>query len=260
MGHGRTGGRLSRHQHHARVGGGRRLHREPLVDHPEHRAHADDARHRRTRRQLRAGRGRHRAERHQARLGAGPALDCPDRRDGDRRRRGAGRHGRRVRPARLYVAGQSVAGDYGDAYATFARPIESLRLVSGLAKVGYRAGAAAGSRALFVGGDETHDYYTLSPDDGDRPPPAARLLHDEAQLLPRRPATMRGRRANLLLGVGVTHNRFHENRVEDTFDGANVDLSRRNRPQQATTPVRHARLARVRRTRTHLHGHAAASS
>ncbi|MGH8167001.1 MAG: carboxypeptidase regulatory-like domain-containing protein, partial [Woeseiaceae bacterium] len=37
----------------------------------------------------------------------------------------------------VYVAGQTVYGDYGDRYATYARPMEGLRLASGLAKVGY---------------------------------------------------------------------------------------------------------------------------
>jgi hypothetical protein len=136
-------------------------------------------------------------------------------------------------PLDVYVAGQTVAGNYGDAYATFARPIESLRLVSGLAKVGYRVGPAARLEGLFVGGDETHDYYTLTPVDG-----TGRTVRRDffttkhnyflATRYDARPAT------NLLLGVGVTHNRFRENRVEDTVDGASVDLSRRNRPQQAT--------------------------
>ena len=138
-----------------------------------------------------------------------------------------------VGPLDYYVAGQSVGGEYGDAYATFARPIESLRLVSGLAKVGYRAGAEGRLEALFVGGDETHDYYTLSRD-----ATTERLLRRDffttksnyfaASRYDVRPTP------NLLLGAGVTHNRFHENRVEDTFDGVDVDLSRRNRPQQAT--------------------------
>lgn len=132
-----------------------------------------------------------------------------------------------------YVAGQSVVGEYGDAYATFARPIESLRLVSGLAKVGYRAGDSGRLEALFVGGDETHDYYQLANDAA-----TGRSLRRDFHTAKQNTfvATRYDTRLtdNLLLGAGLTHNRFHENRVEDAFEGVNVDLSRRNRPQQAT--------------------------
>lgn len=132
-----------------------------------------------------------------------------------------------------YVAGQSVVGEYDDAYATFARPIESLRLVSGLAKVGYRAGDSGRLETVFVGGDETHDYYQLSTDDA-----TGRRLRRDFHTAKHNTfiATRYDTRlsSDLLLGAGLTHNRFHENRVEDTFEGVNVDLSRRNRPQQAT--------------------------
>lgn len=132
-----------------------------------------------------------------------------------------------------YVAGQSVLGEYGDAYATFARPIESLRLVSGLAKVGYRAGDSGRVEALFVGGDETHDYYQLSTDAA-----TGRSLRRDFHTAKQNTflATRYDTRltSTLLLGAGLTNNRFHENRVEDTFEGVAVDLSRRNRPQEAT--------------------------
>lgn len=136
-------------------------------------------------------------------------------------------------PVDVYVAGQAVVGDYGDAYATFARPIEALRLASGLAKVGYRVGDAARLEGLLVGGDETHDYYTLTPVANTgrtvrRDFFTTKQNYFVAARYDTRPT------ANVLLGVGVTHNRFHENRVEDTVDGTNVGLSRRNRPQEAT--------------------------
>ncbi len=141
--------------------------------------------------------------------------------------------GHQVGRVDYYVSGQSVVGRYGDAYATFARPIEALQLVSGLAKVGYRVSDHARLEGLFVGGDETHDYYTLTPE-----ATSGRALRRDffttksnyfmATRYDVRPTS------NLLFGLGVTHNRFHENRVEDTFEGVDVNLSRRNRPQEAT--------------------------
>lgn len=137
-----------------------------------------------------------------------------------------------VGPVDFYVAGQSVVGTYGNAYETHARPIEALRLVSGLAKVGYRVGSNGRAEGLLVGGDETHDYYTLGTDAS-----GATLRRDFYTTKDN--YFLAGRydvrtTPDLLFGVGVTHNRFHENRVEDTLNGANVGLSRRNRPQEAT--------------------------
>lgn len=133
----------------------------------------------------------------------------------------------------VYVAAQSVYGEYGDAYATFARPIEGVKLASGLAKVGYKVSADSRAEVLVIAGDETHDYYqlTLDPAQGRN---LRRDYHTDktnyfiATRYDVRPI------GNLVFGVGVTHNRFHENRIEDTLDGVDVGLSRRNRPQQAT--------------------------
>jgi outer membrane cobalamin receptor len=133
----------------------------------------------------------------------------------------------------FYVAGQTVYGDYGNTYASYGRPIEGLRLGSGLAKVGYRLNGNSRAELLVVGGDETHDYYQLSSEAGtDRQ--LRRDYHTDkrnyftAARFDTRPSP------NLVFGAGITHSRFHENRIEDTFDGASVGLSRRNRPQQAT--------------------------
>ncbi|MGE0865287.1 MAG: TonB-dependent receptor [Vicinamibacterales bacterium] len=133
----------------------------------------------------------------------------------------------------LYAAAQTVFADYGDSYATFARPMEGLRLASGLAKAGYRVSANSRAEVLVVGGDESHDYYQLSTEAGTGRS-LRRDYHTEksnyftAARYDVRPS------ANLVIGAGVTHSRFHENRVEDTLNGAAVGLSRRNRPQQAT--------------------------
>jgi outer membrane receptor protein involved in Fe transport len=136
----------------------------------------------------------------------------------------------------FYVAGQTVYGDYGDTYATHARPLEELRLASGLAKVGYSATPDSRAELLFVGGDESHEYYQLSTEQGTGGS-LRRDYHTEkrnyftAARYDVRPSP------NLVLAAGVTHSRFHENRIEDLLNGVAVDLSRRNRPQQATRAV-----------------------
>lgn len=132
-----------------------------------------------------------------------------------------------------YAAGQTVQGDYGDKFATYARPMDGLSLFSGLVKAGYKVGANGRAEALVIAGDETHDYYTLAfsqPLNRNQ----RRDFHTDksnvfaAARYDQRPSS------NLVFGAGITHNRFHENRIEDTFDGTAVGLSRRNRPQQAT--------------------------
>lgn len=133
----------------------------------------------------------------------------------------------------IYVAGQTVVGEYGDKYATYARPMEGLRLASGLAKLGYKVRDNGRAEFVVVAGDESHDYYQLATEQNTGRS-LRRDYHTEksnyftAARYDVRPS------AHLVFGAGVTHNKFHENRIEDTFDGASVDLSRRNRPQQAT--------------------------
>ena len=133
----------------------------------------------------------------------------------------------------VYAAGQTVQGDYGDKFATYARPMEGLSLFSGLVKAGYRVGANGRAEALVIAGDETHDYYQLAFSQALQRNQRRDYHTDKSNVFAAarydvRPAS------NLVFGVGVTHNRFHENRIEDTFDGAPIGLSRRNRPQQAT--------------------------
>jgi outer membrane cobalamin receptor len=133
----------------------------------------------------------------------------------------------------VYVAGQTVYGEYGDKFATYARPMQGLKLGSGLAKVGYTLSPNSRAEALFVGGDESHDYYQLSAE-----PVTARTLRrdfhtDKSNYFFAGRYDIRPSK-NVVFGAGVTHNRFHENRIEDAFDGASVDVSRRNRPQEAT--------------------------
>ena len=133
----------------------------------------------------------------------------------------------------VYAAGQTVQGDYGDKFATYARPMEGLSLFSGLVKAGYRVGENGRAEALVIAGDETHDYYQLAFSQPLNRNQRRDYHTDKSNVFAAarydvRPAS------NLVFGVGVTHNRFHENRIEDTFDGAPIGLSRRNRPQQAT--------------------------
>ncbi|HET8550758.1 MAG TPA: carboxypeptidase regulatory-like domain-containing protein [Bryobacteraceae bacterium] len=132
-----------------------------------------------------------------------------------------------------YVAGQSVTGEYGDAYATYARPIQDLRLYSGLVKAGYRMSPGGRLEGLFIGGDERHSFFqdsllaaenrTVRRDyHTDKENYFAAVRYDY------RPSD------DIVFGAGMTHNRFHENRIEDTADGVPTEVSRRNRPQWAT--------------------------
>ena len=131
----------------------------------------------------------------------------------------------------VYVAGQTSLGEYGDAYSTFARPIQSLRLASGLAKMGVRTSNRSRWETMYIGGTERHDYYQDAVVSGQ---PMRRDYHTDkknqflASRFDWRPS------ANLGVGFGVTQSWFHENRIEDAANGVAVDISRRNRPQRAT--------------------------
>ena len=143
----------------------------------------------------------------------------------------------------FYVAGQTVYGDYGDAYATYARPIEGLTLGSGLAKLGYAVNDSSRAEFLFVGGSETHDYYQLSTQTGTGLSLRRDYHTDKQNSFTAARYDLRTA-GNLVFGAGITHSRFHENRVEDTLNGAAVNLSRRNRPQQATRAFANAAWTR----------------
>ncbi|HXG33632.1 MAG TPA: TonB-dependent receptor [Bryobacteraceae bacterium] len=139
-----------------------------------------------------------------------------------------------LRKLDYYISGQAVRGEYGNAYDTYARPIQDLRLVSGLAKVGYNRSPKERFEVLFLGGDENHGYFQnqfLAAQNRQ----IRRDFHTEKSnyFLAGRYDRRAGER--LLFGAGLTHNRFHENRIEDKADGVPVGLSRRNRPQRATT-------------------------
>lgn len=131
-----------------------------------------------------------------------------------------------------YVAGQSVFGEYGDAYDTYARPIQDLRLYSGLVKVGYRVAPGSRLEGLFIGGNESHGYFQDSVVAGNRTVRRDYTTDKEnyfaATRYDYRPSD------DLVFGAGLTHSRFHENRIEEAVDGTPVGLSRRNRPQWAT--------------------------
>lgn len=132
-----------------------------------------------------------------------------------------------------YVSAQAVGGDYGDAYNTFPRPIQNLRGVSGLAKVGLRASKKGRLEGMFVGGDERHAFFQSSTaSDG------GAVRHDYDTF--KENYFWAGRydhrfRDDLAFSGGVTHSRFHENRVEQFANGTPVGVSRRNRPQRASS-------------------------
>ena len=130
-----------------------------------------------------------------------------------------------------YIAGQSVVGEYGDAFSTYARPIRDLRLYSGLVKAGYRVAPGSRLEGMFIGGNENHSYFQNALVQGRT---IRRDYHTEkenyfaAARYDYRPSD------DTVFGAGLTHSRFHENRVEDAADGTPVGISRRNRPQWAT--------------------------
>lgn len=130
-----------------------------------------------------------------------------------------------------YAAAQSSIADYGTAYNTYPRPIEGLRLASGLVKIGVRTSARARWETMYVGGGERHDYFQQSSE-------AGRLIRRDYhtdksnQYLASRYDWRKSE--NVGLGVGITQTWFHENRIEDAADGVEVNVSRRNRPQRAT--------------------------
>lgn len=130
-----------------------------------------------------------------------------------------------------YVAGQSSLADYGTAYDTFPRPIEGLRLGSGVAKVGVRVTQSSRWETMYAGGGERHDYFQNASIAGQ---PARREFHTDKSnhFLATRYNWRRSE--DLDFGLGVTQNWFHENRIEDFAAGIPVGLSRRNRPQRAT--------------------------
>ena len=128
-----------------------------------------------------------------------------------------------------YVSGQTAGADYGTNFDTYPRPIQGLRAASGLAKGGYRVSDKGRLEGMFIGGDERHSFFQIDGQDvrhdyhteKDNYFWAGRYDH---------------RFSDKLVGAaGATHNRFHENRIEDFADGAAVDVSRRNRPQRAST-------------------------
>ena len=130
-----------------------------------------------------------------------------------------------------YAAAQSSLADYGTAYDTYPRPIKGLRLASGLVKIGVRTSARARWETMYVGGGERHDYFQESRQ-------AGRLIRQDYhtdksnQYLASRYDWRKSEKVGL--GVGITQNWFHENRIEDATDGVEVNVSRRNRPQRAT--------------------------
>ncbi|HEU0142585.1 MAG TPA: carboxypeptidase regulatory-like domain-containing protein [Bryobacteraceae bacterium] len=130
-----------------------------------------------------------------------------------------------------YVAGQSSLADYGTAYDTFPRPIEGLRLGSGVAKVGLRVTRSSRWETMYAGGGERHDYFQNATIAGQ---PARREFHTDKSnhFLATRYDWRRSE--DLGFGLGVTQNWFHEDRIEDFAAGVPVGLSRRNRPQRAT--------------------------
>lgn len=138
-----------------------------------------------------------------------------------------------VRNFDYYIAGQSVIGEYGDAYDTFARPIQDLRLYSGLIKTGYRTSPGGRLEGMFIGGNENHSFFQDSAVAAENRT-IRRDYHTEKQnyfaalRYDYRPSD------DIVFGTGLTHNRFHENRIEDAMDGVPVGVSRRNRPQWAT--------------------------
>lgn len=130
-----------------------------------------------------------------------------------------------------YVAGQSSLADYGSAYNTFPRPIEGLRLASGIAKVGVRTSARGRWETMYVGGGERHDYFQNATQAGQL---IRRDYHtDKSNHMLASRYDWRGSE-DLVVGFGVTQNWFQENRIEDLAAGVPVGLSRRNRPQRAT--------------------------
>lgn len=134
-------------------------------------------------------------------------------------------------PVDYYFAGQSSLADYGDAYATFARPIEELRLASGLAKVGVQISSRSRWETMYVGGAERHDYFQQTTRAGQilrQDYHTDKNNHFLASRYDWRPSGDFG------VGIGITQNWFHENRIEDEANGVAVNLSRRNRPQRAT--------------------------
>lgn len=133
-----------------------------------------------------------------------------------------------------YFSGQTAGGDYGDAFDTYARPIQDLRAASGIAKVGFRTSRKGRLEGMFVGGDERHSFFQRRTDSAtgadirtdfhtekDNYLSAGRYDHRFSE--------------DVVWGLGLTHNRFHENRIEDFVDGVPSGVSRRNRPQRATT-------------------------
>ena len=128
----------------------------------------------------------------------------------------------------FYVSGQTAGADYGTNFDTYPRPIQGLRAASGLAKAGYKASEKGRLEGMFIGGDERHTFFQIDGQDvrhdyhteKDNYFWAGRYDHRFSQ--------------QLVGAVGGTHNRFHENRIEDLAGGVPVNLSRRNRPQRAS--------------------------
>lgn len=127
-----------------------------------------------------------------------------------------------------YVSGQTAGADYGTTFDTYPRPTQGLRAASGLAKLGYRASKKGRVEGMFVGGDERHTFFQMSQDvrhdfhtEKDNYFVAGRYDHRWSK--------------RVVGALGATHNRFHENRVEDMAGGQPVNVSRRNRPQRATS-------------------------
>ena len=130
-----------------------------------------------------------------------------------------------------YIAGQSVIGEYGNAFSTYARPIRDLHLYSGLVKAGYRLAPGSRVEGMFIGGNENHSFFQDTLAQGQT---IRRDYHTEkenyftAARYDYRPSE------DTVFGAGITHSRFHENRIEDAANGIPVGTSRRNRPQWAT--------------------------
>jgi hypothetical protein len=130
-----------------------------------------------------------------------------------------------------YAAGQTSLADYGSAYNTFPRPIEGLRLASGIAKMGVRTSRRARWETMYVGGGERHDYFQNATQAGQlirRDYHTDKSNHFLASRYDWRKSD------DFVAGFGITQNWFHENRIEDFVAGVPVGIPRRNRPQRAT--------------------------
>ena len=128
-----------------------------------------------------------------------------------------------------YFSGQTAGADYGTSFDTYPRPIQGLRAASGLAKIGLRASEKGRFEGMFVGGDERHSFFQVNNQDVRRDFYTEKDNYFAAGRYDHRFSS------RLVGAAGFTHNRFHENRIEDLSGQGLADVSRRNRPQRATS-------------------------